>query len=181
MNSRSALTYRCPPVQSWNTGSEHVRMSTCVTILGRTSEWMRNTVNEWLIHPRGEPMNAIESGPWDLSMRLMFSPPDTLNVTKSLISHFRDSHCSHPHGSCKLVHRFLWRPLGERVLMNVLPVSWKLFPSRHHCLPSCNLADWWRDQNKKTPFKDCLEAILLKCVQNTEGFIGRFWSPGSHG
>ena len=74
------------------------------------------------------------------------------NVTKSLISSFRDSYFSHSRGSCKLKRRFLRGPSGERALMNVLPVSWKLFPSRHRCLHSCNpacIAVWGRKKRKR--------------------------------
>ena len=102
----------------------------------------------------GQPSSAVQFRPRDLFMRPTVTPP--MKCNKELDSSFQDSYFAHSRGSCKLPRRFLRGPLGEKVPMNVLPVSWKLFPSRHRCLHSCHLAcleDWWKKKKKKKQIK----------------------------
>lgn len=145
-----ALTYHCPFLKFWNTGSGN--------------HWERFKINKngckWRLQNiyctcfgRGGATECCSIS----TLTSLYETSPSMRRNKELDSSFHDSYFLHYCGSCKLENRFLWGPLGERVFMNVLLVNWKLFPSRHHCLHSCNLAclaDWWRGKAPPPPKKN---------------------------
>lgn len=125
------------------------------TLLPHWEDWTSNEIDWKLRHMLREGKShwaLVISDPIIFQWNQHFLLQINEMLQRAWFSLFMDTYFILSCGSCKLECTFLWGPVGERVLMNVLVVGWKLLPSRRQYLRSCNLTclvDWWWKKERK--------------------------------